>query len=168
MSISVRRATLADLPSITDIHNYYVVHTHVTFDVAPCQPEERLSWFQQHSGEGRYQMLVACDDGGSVLGYTCTGRFRAKEAYDTTVEATIACRPDRVGGGIGRLLYSALFDAIADQDINRIVAGIAQPNPASNVLHERFSFKPIGLFTEVGRKFGNYWDVLWMERPLRA
>jgi len=167
MSISVRSAVLADLPSITEIHNHYVVHTHVTFDVEPWRPEQRLSWFQEHSGQGRYRMLVACEDGGSVVGYTCTGRFRTKEAYDTTVEATVACRPDCTGRGIGTLLYSALFDAIADQDIHRIVAGIAQPNPASNGLHERFGFKPIGLFTEVGRKLGKYWGVLWMERPLR-
>jgi phosphinothricin acetyltransferase len=167
MRISVRDATLADLSSITDIHNYYVVHTHVTFDVEPWRTEERLSWFEEHSGKGRYRMLVACDEGGTILGYTCTGRFRSKEAYDTTVEATIACRPDRIGAGIGKRLYDALFEAIADQDINRVVAAIAQPNPASNALHERFGFKPIGLFTEVGRKLGKYWDVLWMERALR-
>jgi phosphinothricin acetyltransferase len=60
-----------------------------------------------------------------------------------------------------------LFEAIADQDINRIVAGIAQPNPASNALHQRFGFKPIWTLTQVGRKFDKYWDVLWMERPLK-
>jgi len=166
--IFVRAARMADLPSITGIHNHYVLHTHITFDVEPWTPGDRVTWFEEHSGEGRYRTLVACDDAGTVLGYTCTGRFRTKEAYDTTVEASIACRPDRVGHGIGKLLYGALFDAIADQDINRIVAGIAQPNPASNRLHEGFGFKPIGLFSEVGRKLGKYWDVLWMERPLKA
>jgi len=65
------------------------------------------------------------------------------------------------------LLYGALFDAIADQDIHRIVAGIAQPNPASNALHRRFGFKGIGNFNEVGRKFDKYWDVTWMQRPLK-
>ncbi len=166
--ISVRAAAVADLPSITEIHNHYVLHTHITFDVEPWRTAERLSWFHEHSGEGRYRILVARDDGGAVLGYTCTGRFRAKDAYDTTVEATIACRPEHTGRGIGKLLYDALFTAIADQDIHRIVAAVAQPNPASNRLHERFGFKPIGLFSEVGRKFGKYWDVLWMERPLNA
>ena len=166
MNISVRTATLEDLPGITDIHNHYVVHTHITFDVKPYRPEDRVSWFHEHSGDGRYRMLVACDDGGCVLGYTCTGRFRTKEAYDTTVEASIACRPDCIGRGIGGLLYGALFEALAGQDIHRVVAGIAQPNSASGKLHERFGFRPIGLFTEVGRKFGKYWDVLWLERPM--
>ena len=167
MNVTVRPATLEDLPAITEIHNHYIVKTHITFDVNPYRPEERASWFHEHSDGKRYRLLVACDAQGSLLGYTCTGRHRTKAAYDTTVEASIACRPDGVGRGLGTMLYRALFDAIADQDIHRIVAGVAQPNPASNALHERFGFQEIGLFTQVGRKFDKYWDVRWMERPLR-
>lgn len=168
MNVTVRPATIDDLPDITKIHNHYIVHTHITFDVQPYLPEQRLPWFHEHSDGRRYRMLVACDDQGSVAGYACTGRHRGKAAYDTSVEASIACRPNGVGQGIGTLLYQALFEALANEDIHRIVAGIAQPNPASNALHERFGFQRIGLFTEVGRKFGKYWDVLWMERPLRC
>ena len=166
MSVTVRPATIEDLPAITEIHNHYIVNTHITFDVRPYRPEERVPWFQEHSDGGRYRMLVACETEG-VIGYACTGRHRSKEAYDTTVESSIGCSPNAVGRGIGTLLYQALFDALADQDIHRIVAGIAQPNPASNALHERLGFREIGTFTEVGRKFGKYWDVRWMERPLR-
>ena len=164
--MTVRPATIEDLGSITEIHNYYAVNTHIVFDIQPYRPEERVSWFHEHSGSGRHRMFVACDPEGALLGYACTGRHRPKAAYDTTVEASIACRPDGVRRGLGTLLYQALFDAIADQDVHRIVAGIAQPNTASNALHERFGFKEIGIYTEVGRKFDKYWDVRWMERPL--
>jgi phosphinothricin acetyltransferase len=164
MNAAVRPATLDDLPGITDIHNYYIAHTHITFDVEPYLPEQRVSWFNEHSDGKRYQLLVACGPHGDVLGYASTGRHRSKQAYDTTVESSVGCRPDAVGRGLGTLLYEALFAAIADEDINRIVAGIAQPNPASNALHQRFGFQPIGTFSQAGRKFGEYWDVLWMER----
>jgi phosphinothricin acetyltransferase len=165
--LTIRPATLNDLPSLTAIHNYYVINTHVTFDVQPFDPEQRRSWFNTHSDGGRYRLLVADDAEEGVLGYACTGRFRTKDAYDTTVEASVACRPDTTGRGLGKLLYAALFEAIGDQDINRIVAGIAQPNLPSNNLHQHFGFKVIGTFTQVGRKFDKYWDVLWMERPLK-
>ena len=167
MDVTIRPATLEDLPGITDIHNHYIAHTHIVFDVEPFRPEQRVAWFHEHSNGKRYRLLVACDSQGNLLGYTCTGRHRAKDAYDTTVESSVGCRPDAVGRGLGTLLYNSLFAAIADQDIHRIVAGIAQPNPASNALHERLGFQEIGVFTEVGRKFGKYWDVRWMERPLR-
>ncbi len=165
-NITIRPAQLADLPRITEIHNHYVLNTHITFDVRPYTPEQRLAWFHEHSDARRYRLLVAEDSSAGVLGYACTGRFRPKEAYVTTVETSIACAPDATGRGVGRQLYQALFDLLAGEDIHRIVAGIAQPNAASNALHERFGFEPIGLFSGVGRKFGKYWDVLWLERPL--
>jgi phosphinothricin acetyltransferase len=168
MSVSVRPASIDDLASLTEIHNHYIVNTHITFDVQPYTPEQRVPWFNDHCDGKRYRLLVACDSRGEILGYACTGRFRTKAAYDTTVEASVGCRPDAVGRGLGRLLYQALFNTIAGEDIHRIVAGIAQPNAASNALHQRFGFKTIGVFGEVGRKFGKYWDVLWMERPLKT
>jgi len=166
-NVIVRKASLNDLSSLTEIQNHYILNTHITFDIRPFSPEERRPWFNDHSDGRRYQLLVADDVLLGVVGYACTGRFRLKEAYETTVEISVACRPDSTGRGIGRILYAALFEAIADQDIHRIVAGIAQPNAASNALHRRFGFKPVGTFTQVGRKFEKYWDVLWMGRPLK-
>jgi phosphinothricin acetyltransferase len=164
--ISIRPATVADLPGITEIHDYYILNTHITFDVRPYAPEQRHKWFNEHSDGRRFRTLVAADAQGAVLGYAATGPFRPKEAYDTTVEVSIACSQTATGKRVGSQLYRALFAAIAAEDIHRIVAGIAQPNQASNALHARFGFKPIGTFSAVGRKFGKYWDVLWMERPL--
>jgi len=165
--LTIRDAVLSDLPRITEIHNYYVVNTHITFDVQPFKPEDRLPWFSDHTAGHRYRLLVAEEPGSGILGYATTGRHRAKAAYDTTVEASIACDPNATRKGLGTKLYQALFAALANEDINRIVAGIAQPNDASNALHEKFGFQPIGTFTAVGRKFDKYWDVRWMERPLR-
>ena len=82
-----------------------------------------------------------------MLGYATTGRFRNKAAYDTTVEASIACDPKATKQGVGTLLYQVLFRLIGGEDIHRIVAGIAQPNEASNALHEKFGFKRAGTFT---------------------
>jgi phosphinothricin acetyltransferase len=72
-----------------------------------------------------------------------------------------------VGKGVGKKLYAGLFDALADEDIHRIVGGYTLPNAASAKLHEMFGFKSVGIFSEVGYKFGKYWDVQWTERPLR-
>ena len=166
MEITIRVADLEDLPRLTEIHNHYVVNTHITFDLRPFTPDERLTWFKEHSDGRRYRLLVADLRDKGVVGYATTGRFRTKEAYDTTVEVSVACSPDAIGYGIGTQLYEALFAAIQHEDIHRIVGGIAQPNPASNALHARFGFKPVGIFSSVGRKFGRYWDVMWVERPL--
>jgi phosphinothricin acetyltransferase len=164
--VSIRPAAVTDLPRLTELYNHYVVHTPVTFDVEPYTVERRAAWFEQFALMGRYRLLVA-EDWGAIVGYAGTTRFRPKAAYETTVESTIYCDPAETGRGIGRLLYSALFDSIREEDVNRIVAGYVLPNPASAALHERFGFRTVGVFSENGRKFGRYWDVCWLERPLR-
>jgi phosphinothricin acetyltransferase len=160
--IQIRPAVRSDLARLTEIYNYYVVNTPVTFDVEPYTVERREAWFGQF-GVGRYRLLVAEADAG-VMGYAGTMRFRPKAAYDTTVETTIYCAHEAVGKGIGSRLYTALFEALRGEDIHRYVAGYTLPNPATAALHERFGFKVVGVFSEVGRKFGKYWDVCWTER----
>jgi phosphinothricin acetyltransferase len=164
--ITVRPAAPSDLPRLTEIYNYYVLHTPVTFDIEPYTVEKRAAWLDQFGAAGRYRLLVAEESSG-VLGYVGTTRFRVKAAYDTTVETTIYCDPQAIGKRVGSRLYEALFDALQGEDINRIVAGYTLPNDASAALHARCGFKPVGIYTEVGRKFGRYWDVAWTERPLK-
>ncbi len=165
-NLIIRPATRDDLARLTEIYNHYVVHSPVTFDLEPYTVDRRLPWFEQFGPAGRYRLLVA-EENGIVIGYTGTTRFRVKPAYDTTVETTIYCAPDNTRKGLGSRLYAALFETIEGEDIHRIVAGFTLPNPASQAIHARFGFKPVGIFREVGRKFGRHWDVAWTERPLR-
>jgi phosphinothricin acetyltransferase len=161
----VRPAEGSDLARLTEIYNHYVVSSPVTFDLEPLTVQQRLVWFRAHSNIGRHRLLVA-DEEGLLVGYATTSQFRDRAAYNTTVEASVYCAPDAVGRGIGSALYHALFTAIALEEINRIVAGITLPNPASIALHRSFGFVEVGVFTQAGRKFNRYWDVAWYERPL--
>lgn len=162
---AIRPARIDDLSRLTAIYNYYVVHLPATFDLEPKTLDQRREWFAQFSDTGRHRLLVA-EENGAILGYAGTTRWRPKAAYDTTVETTVYCAPESVGKGIGSRLYAALFDALASEDVHRVVAGYVPPNPASAALHARFGFRPVGTFTEVGFKFGQYWDVCWVEKRL--
>jgi len=160
----IRNALSDDLAALTAIYNHYIVHTPITFDVQTCEPDQRRPWFDEHAQAGRHRLMVG-DEHGEIVGYATTSRWRPKPSYDTTVESSVYVRPDVVGRGIGRALYAALFDAIAHEDVHTIVAGVALPNAASIALHERFGFRQVGVFSEVGRKFGKFWDVAWFQRP---
>ncbi|HSD09605.1 MAG TPA: GNAT family N-acetyltransferase [Candidatus Binatia bacterium] len=161
----IRYAIASDLPRLTEIYNHYVRETAITFDVDEYTVEARRRWFEQHAGTGRHQLVVAEVDG-RVVGYAGTGTFRAKRAYDTSVEMTIYVAKDATGGGIGTALYRDLFARLAKEDVHRALAGITLPNPASLALHARFGFRQVAHFTENGRKFGRYWDVVWLEKEI--
>jgi phosphinothricin acetyltransferase len=161
----VRPATVEDLVAINDVYNHYVLESHVTFDDEPMSMEARREWFTHYAQTGRHRVFVAVD-GGRVVGYASSSRFRPKPGYLTSVETSVYLAPDATGLGTGTRLYHALFGALAGEDVHRAYAGIALPNPESIALHEKFGFKRVAHFTEQGRKFGRYWDVDWFEKPL--
>lgn len=163
-SAVIRAAVADDLPGLVDIYNHYVATTHYTFDVEPFTVERRRPWFAQFQG-GRYRCLVATE-GDRVAGYAASMPLKDKPAYQTSVEVSIYLAADRGGRGLGTALYQALFDGLAAQDVHRAYGLIAQPNPESMALHARFGFEPVAHLHEVGRKFGRYWDVVWVEKKL--
>ncbi|MGD6752784.1 N-acetyltransferase family protein [Streptomyces sp. BH105] len=167
--VQVRPGVEDDLKALTDLYNHYVRETPITFDTAVFTPEERRPWLLSHLEDERHPLLVATEaTSNRILGYATASAFRPKAAYDTSVEVTVYLTPDAGGRGVGTLLYKALFESFAEQDIHRAYAGIAQPNEASTRLHVRFGFRYVGTYEEVGRKFGRYWDVAWYEKVLRS
>jgi len=164
-SVTIRAARADDLTQLNELYNHYVRETAITFDVKEYTVEERRPWFGRFGERGRYRLLVAHEDG-RLLGYAGTLPFRAKAAYETSVETTIYLWPDAHGRGLGGRLYDRLFADVAGEDVHRAYAGITLPNPGSIALHRRFGFSPIGLYREVGRKFDRYWDVQWFEKEL--
>lgn len=165
--VQVRPGVEADLDALTALYNHYVRETAITFDTAIFTPEERGPWLLSHPEDGPYRLMVATEpDSQEILGYSTSSPFRMKPAYATSVETSVYVAPGAGRRGVGTLLYSALFKALSGEDLHRAYAGIALPNEASARLHERFGFRHVGTYREVGRKFGRYWDVAWYEKEL--
>lgn len=162
--MTVRPATDADAAAISAVYDHHVLHTLATFDLVPPTLEHRRAWLADHAG-GRHRVLVA-ERAGAVVGFASSGRFRPRPAYDATVETSVYLAPDAVGQGLGRALYTALFEVLAGEDVHRAIAVIAQPNPASEALHRAFGFRQVGTFGEVGHKFGRYVDVAWFQKDV--
>jgi phosphinothricin acetyltransferase len=163
--LTLRPASSPDLPRLTDIYNYYVTETPVTFDTEPFTPEQRRPWFGKYAPAGRHRLIVA-ERAGGIVGYTASSPYSDRHAYDTTVETTILCAPEAVGKGIGRLLYAALFEALQHEDVHTAIARVTLPNRGSADIHQHFGFREMGVMQQAGRKFGQYWDVGFYQKML--
>jgi phosphinothricin acetyltransferase len=161
--VIIREGERRDLPAINDMYNHYIRETEISFDLDEWTLAEREAWFEDFARSPRYKLLVA-EAGGRVIGFTNSRQYYKKTAYDTTVETTIIVGPDERGRGTGSRLYGALFDACRTEDIHRFVAFVTASNEASIAFHAAFGFRLVGTWSEVGRKFGRYWDVCLFER----
>ncbi len=158
----IRSAVEDDLPDLLAIYNHYVRETPITFDLEEVSLEARRGWFKQFGTEGRHQLL-AIEEGGQILGYAHSTAFRPKPAYQRSVETTVYLLPAHQGAGRGSALLSALLGRLRAAKTHRAYAIITLPNDASVRLHEKFGYQSLMALSEVGYKFGRYWDTQWME-----
>ncbi len=163
--VIIRWGVDADIPQINNIYNHYIRETPITFDIEEKTDEDSTYWLQKLGTSGRHQCFVAARDE-AVLGWACSGAYRPKAAYGTSVEVSVYLDPQAGGQGLGSALYARLFAALKREDVHRALAGVTLPNDASLALHKRFGFEQVGTYSEVGRKFDLYWDVMWLEKLL--
>jgi L-amino acid N-acyltransferase YncA len=165
MPLNIRLATVADLPAINEIYNYYVPRSTCTYQLEPETLEARRAWFEAHPTD-RYPVTVAEVDG-EVVGWGSLSKFRDRAAYDPTVEASVYIRHDLHRRGIGRALLKDLIQRARAIGFHSLLGGASADQTASVVLQESLGFRRVAHFKEVGYKFGRRLDVVFMQLMLQ-
>ena len=155
-SLVIRRATLKDLPSVTEIYNDAILTTTVTFDTQPKTSQEQIAWFEKH--KEKFPIMVA-EDGQKILGWASLSPWSDRCAYADTAENSVYVDKNARGRGIGRSLLKEIVSEGQRLGLHTIIARIAGESEASVRLHESVGFSKIGTMKEVGRKFGHLLDV---------
>ncbi|MBS1665284.1 MAG: N-acetyltransferase [Bacteroidetes bacterium] len=162
--VSIRSATDADIPALSAIYNHVILNTTAVYSYEEQTLEMRQAWYEGKMKDG-YPVFVA-EDNGVVVGFSSYGPFRAWAAYKYTVENSVYVADGQRGKGIGKMLIQPLIDSARGAGMHAIIAGIDAANDASVALHASFGFKEVGLFKEVGYKFGRWLDLKFMELVL--
>lgn len=161
--LELRLATVDDAPALRRIYNHEVEHSTVTFDIVPRTLEEQRRWITDR--DGAHGIVVAELDG-EVAGYASLSPFRPKAAYRTTVEDSVYVDERARGAGVGRALLEEIIALAAARGFHTVVAHIVGGHDASIALHRACGFRVVGTEREVGRKFGQWLDVIVMQRML--
>ena len=164
--MTVRIARPDDADALQAIYAPIVAHTAISFELDVPSVDamrERIATTLE-----RFPWLVSEDAAGRVDGYVYASRHRDRAAYRWSVDVTAYVRDDARGRGVGRRLYTRLFEVLPRLGYHRAFAGIALPNPASVALHEAVGFVPLGIYRDVGFKLGEWHDVGWWQRALQA
>lgn len=153
----IRAVALNDADQITDIYNHYIRDTVITFEETPITNAEIAARIQKVT-DTALPWLVA-EHNGEILGYAYAAPYHVRSAFRFTVEPSVYLAPNATGRGIGKRLYQALIEQLAQTTIKNIIGVIALPNAPSVALHERLGFRKVGEFADVGFKFGQWISV---------
>ena len=171
MSYTIRIATPADAQAILDIYAPYILETAITFEyVVPTLEEFRG---RIENTLKKYPYLVLENEEKDILGYAYASQFHPRAAFAWATEASIYLRMDSKGHGYGRALYNKLEEYLVKQNILSVNACIAYAKPdsthltnASVAFHEKVGYKLCCQFHDIGFKFDQWYDLVWMEKKL--
>ncbi len=166
----VRKATLEDIASITQIYARSVLEEIVSFEHQPPSADEMAGRMAALTKAG-YPYLVAEIDG-EVAGYCYVSSYRPRPAYSKTVESTVYVAPKYWRRGIARSLLEGLIESCRIKDYRQMIA-IAACHPNSDIndvasvqLHKRLGFVESGRLSGVGFKHNLWLDVVLMQLTL--
>lgn len=166
--IEIEPVKTENIEQILKIYGYYVKNTAITFEYEIPSYDEMRRRIEMITV--RYPFLVArCD--GMVVGYGYACAFHERPAYQWCVEMSIYVADTLHHQGIGKQLYQELERILQAQHITNLLACIAMPitpnpyvNENSRQFHQYMGYQEMGRFHHCGYKFGQWFDVIWMEK----
>ena len=163
--MNIRNANADDLPQIQAIYAYHVLHGTGSFENIPPSLEELNERFLANRAAG-FAWVVAEGEGG-ILGYGYYGPFRARPAYNYTVEDSVYVREDVRGQGVGKALVADLVQKAQEAGFSQMVSLIGDSeNTASIGVHASLGFQHAGTMRKVGFKLNRWLDVVIMQKAL--
>lgn len=161
MKTEIRPAKPKDINKILEIVNYEILNSTVLYDYKERTYEQQFKWFEQKR-LNEMPVIVAEKDN-EVIGFGTYGIFRPWAAYQFSVEHSIYIDKDSRGNGIGKQLMSKLIELAKEGGYHTMIAGVDGSNKGSFEFHEKFGFKEIGTFKQVGYKFDKWLDLRFLQ-----
>ena len=161
----IRPSRDEDIAAITAIYTHHVLHGTGTFETeAPTAADMAARRADVLAKNLPY--LVAERDG-ELLGFAYCNWFKPRPAYRFSAEDSIYLAVGARGQGLGARLLSALSEAAETVGVRKLIAVIGDSANAGSVgVHRKQGFSHVGVLKDCGWKFGEWRDVVLMEKVL--
>jgi L-amino acid N-acyltransferase YncA len=164
-ALSLRAATLADIPAITAIYGPNVRDGIASFEYE-VPDEAEMARRQAAILSGGYPYLVA-ELNGQVVGYAYASAYRARPGYRFACENSVYVAPSAQGKGVGKALLDRLIADGTANGYRQMIAVIGNlGNHGSIALHRAAGFTVVGVLPSIGWKLDRWVDCVLMQRAL--
>ena len=161
----IRPVEERDAEAVAAIYAPHVTEGVASFELVPPDAAEMARRIAAHDGDLSVAGLRIA--GAGVAGYVYAAAHNPRAAYQWSTNVTVYIDARHHRAGIGRALYASLFALLRLQGFYNAYGGITLPNAGSVGLHEAMGFRLVGIYQEVGYKFGRWWDVGWWALALQ-
>ena len=160
----IRMVEERDVPQILDIYAPFIKHTAVSFEEEVPSVQEFWERIQSYLQEAPW---LVYETEGRIGAYAYASPHRGRAAYRWNRELSAYVAEDFQRKGIARALYHSILKIIKAQGYLNALAGITMPNDPSVAFHEAMGFSKVGIYHNVGYKFGKITDTGWWEMRIQ-
>ncbi len=163
MKYELERLTERHRKPVIDIFNFFVKNGFAAYP----DTEVEYGFFDRvlEMTKG-YPAFAAKDTADRTVGFGLLRPFLFAATFKRTAEVTYFLLPDTTRQGLGTTILERLIGEAKTMGIDSILASISSRNVESIHFHLKRGFVECGRFEAVGRKFGQDFDVVWMQKRL--
>ena len=162
MDIVIRTFRRKDRIPVLDIFNRFVRESFAAYPEEAVEPD-----FFDHLLDS-VVVLRILEVEGTVTGFGFIRPFMPLSNFVSTGVLTYFILPEFTRKGLGTKLLDALIDAGCREGITNYLANISSRNEQSLAFHRKHGFREVGCFTDVGVKFGESFDIVWMQKQFEG
>jgi len=163
--IQIRPSHDADVAAITAIYSHHVLHGTGTFETDPPGAADMAARRADVLSKNLPYLVAERD--GELLGFAYCNWFKPRPAYRFSAEDSIYLADGARGQGLGARLLAALSQAAEAVGVRKLIAVIGDSANAGSIgVHRAQGFSHVGVLKDCGWKFGEWRDVVLMEKVL--
>jgi L-amino acid N-acyltransferase YncA len=162
--MTIRDATIEDLPAIVAIYNAAIPGRMATADLDAVNVASRRAWFVEHSSNSR--PLWVLEDGGDIQAWISFQSFYGRPAYHATAELSVYVAPDSQRRGYARRLVAEAIRRAPEFGLRTLLGFIFGHNEPSLALFRSFGFETWAHLPRVAELDGLERDLMILGRRL--
>ena len=154
-----------DVAAITAIYAHHVLHGTGTFETEPPTDSDMAT--RRADVLSKNLPYLVAEQEGELLGFAYCNWFKPRPAYRFSAEDSIYLADSARGQGLGAKLLAALAHSAESVGVRKLIAVIGDSANAGSIgVHRAQGFSHVGVLKDCGWKFGEWRDVVLMEKVL--
>jgi len=148
---------------VIDIFNFFIRTTHAAF---PGQ-EMGYDLFDRFLSMSQgYPRMAIKGAAGEVVGFAFLRPYHFADSFKRTAEITYFIMPEHTRKGLGTAILELFTKKCREKGVDTILASVSSRNEGSLGFHCKNGFRECGRLQRVGRKLGEDFDVVWLQKHL--